>query len=68
MLFSFRIEEKKVDVLKIVFVSEPKKCNIEVFRALLGVTCDSALLIANLMGGGVFILMMAISLIVVKKR
>jgi len=49
-------------------IPAPKLCNIEGFRALLNVDCDTAIVVANLIGIGIFIIIMVILLFTVKKR
>jgi hypothetical protein len=50
------------------FLLELRLCSIEAFRAFLGVSCDRAIVIANVMGITAFGLCMLICFIVVKKR
>lgn len=47
---------------------DPKICSVESFRVLLGVDCDAAIAIANIIGILIFVVIMIVSLIVVKKR
>jgi len=50
------------------FCAEPKVCSIEGFRRLLNVECDAAIAVANIIGISLFVVVMIICLIVVKKR
>ncbi len=45
-----------------------KQCTIEGFRKLLGVDCDDAIVVANIVGVGSFGVFMMLLLIFVKKR
>lgn len=43
-------------------------CSIESFRRLLNVECDAAIAVANIIGITIFVVLMIVCLIVVKKR
>ena len=57
-----------LQVLLYFIFAAPRTCSVEAFRYFLGVDCDTAIIIANIMGVGLFGLIMVIGLIVVKKR
>ena len=54
------------DVL--VLIVEPPVCSVEGFRRALGVDCDTAIVVANILGVGLFGVFMLVCLIVVKRR
>lgn len=47
---------------------EPKKCGIESIQRLLGVDCDMAVIVVNVVGISLFVAVMLVCLFIVKKR
>ena len=46
----------------------PKVCNLEKFRLLLGVDCDTAIVVANVIGIALFLILTVIGLVIVKRK
>ena len=46
----------------------PKVCSLEKFRLLLGVDCDTAIVVANAIGIALFLVLTVIGLVVVKRK
>jgi len=49
-------------------LTAPRQCSVEGFRRLLNVECDTAIVVANLIGVCGFVIIMCISIIIIKKR
>ena len=49
-------------------VSAPESCSVEDFRALLGVDCNMALVVVNVMAVSSFAIFILVLFIIVKKR
>jgi len=46
----------------------PRQCSVEGFRQLLNVECDTAIVVANLIGVCGFVMIMCIAIIFIKRR
>jgi len=49
-------------------LAAPRQCSVEGFRQLLNVECDTAIVVANLMGVCGFVIIMCISIVIIKRR